>query len=67
MDSEILKVLNQDPEKFLHADTRNGIQISVGNLSCKVFRNNIKGGVVVFLPEKALCLSWDRAKKQWLA
>jgi len=67
--NEVVTVLNQDPEGLLNAvwgGARTETRVDVDGRSCKVVRNNIAGGVVIFLPERAVRFKWDKQAKRWL-
>lgn len=57
-----LQALNQNPDHFLGQETN---KIKVGEKYCKVVRDNLKGGIVVFCPGGIVHLHWDRENRKW--
>ena len=56
-----LQILNEDPNKYL-----SGVHsISIGEKLCKVVRDNIKGGIVVFCAKGIESFNWDKQKRMW--
>ena len=56
-----LQILNENPNKYL-----SGVRsILVGEKLCKVVRDNIKGGIVVFCAKKIESFKWDKQKREW--
>jgi len=63
----VLEVINREPQKFLYADTKKGIDVDVGGVSCTVARDRLRGGVVVFHDKGSFRLVWDRQQERWQA
>lgn len=71
MDTDkILTVVNENPEEILAKISfgfRQGIKITVDGAECRIVRDNINGGAVVFSPGGVFNLKWNQAEKKWRA
>ncbi|OGZ90894.1 MAG: hypothetical protein A2510_03935 [Candidatus Staskawiczbacteria bacterium RIFOXYD12_FULL_37_10] len=59
-----MSALNKDPKRFLSRGPY-FIQIT-DNETCKVAKNNVKGGIIVWVKEKTYTFKWDRDAKKWV-
>jgi len=58
----VLEVLNERPHYFLGQGNHS---VKVDGKECRVARNNIKGGIMVWTTNGVFHLYWDKTNEKW--
>jgi len=50
----------------VQTESQRKVVLSALNKDCKVAKNNVKGGIIVWVKEKTYTFKWDRDAKKWV-